>query len=141
MIFLLIAGIAGLTLGLLLLFFPLILRELGQLTDQVIFSIEEGSQFNRLLVGIAQIVIGVWLIYTYFSYPQIWYLLYIGLIAALTGILFVFLPNVLNKLNEIGNILIFSGKEVGAFERIVYGVIIIFLSSYILFIYFTYPRR
>ncbi|HTY13886.1 MAG TPA: hypothetical protein VMD02_06850 [Candidatus Omnitrophota bacterium] len=139
MSFLFFSGVTGLVVGLLLIFIPFVIRMIERYTDRTInFDIEQSSLITHMLIGLAQIIIGAWLIYTSVQYPELKFLLYIGSIAVIFGLMFFFPSGLLRKLNDIGNISLSSGREVGTFERVTYGLIMTMVAAYILFIYFTF---
>ena len=140
MLFLLLAGVLGVALGLSLIFFPYLLTAASRISDKTILDIETGSLLNRILIGVGQILIGCWLIWTSRAYPELWYLFYTGILALAFGVLFAFLPEVLKRINEWGNTVLFSDNEIGVWQRIIYGLIILAMGLYILYIYILYPR-
>jgi len=137
MLFLLLAGILGVALGLSLIFFPYLLTAASRISDKTVLDIETGSLLNRVLIGVGQILIGVWLIWTSQNYAELWYLIYIGILAIIFGIFFAFLPDILKKINEWGNTVLFSDSEIGTWQRVIYGLIILAMGAYILFVYLT----
>lgn len=140
MSFLLVAGILGVILGIFLIFFPMILNVLSKMSDQTVIDIDESSFLTRFVTGLAQIVIGIWLIFTSQAYAELWYLLYIGILAIIFGVLFAFFPKVLKAINDWGNLLLFSDSEIAVWQRMIYGLIILAMGSYILYVYITSPK-
>lgn len=138
--FLLLAGVLGVALGLALIFFPYLLTAASRISDKTILDIETGSLLNRILIGVGQILIGFWLIWTSRAYPELWYLFYTGILALVFGIFFAFFPDFLRRINEWGNTVLFSDNEIGVWQRIIYGLIILVMGLYILYIYLNYPR-
>jgi len=138
--FLLLSGILGLGLGLLLIFLPYLLKVISRATDWTVISVEDSTLPARLMTGLAQILIGLWLIQTGRTYAELWALFYIGILAIFFGILLIFFHKFLLKLNEWGNMVLFSEAEVGMWQRIIYGTIILLMGFYILYVYFTTPR-
>jgi len=138
--FLFLSGVLGLVLGLLLIFLPYLLKVISRATDWTVISIEDSTLPSRLMTGLAQILIGLWLVYASRTYPELWALFYIGILAIIFGILLIFFHKFLIKLNEWGNTVLFSEAEVGVWQRIIYGIIILLMGAYILYVYFTTPR-
>jgi len=85
------------------------------------------------LVGLAQIVIGFILFYTGVIYPNTWALQYIGLLIMIFGTVFLFLPGLINKINEWGNMVITSETESGIWQRIIYGLLLLAIGIYIVY--------
>jgi hypothetical protein len=138
--FLLISGILGLGLGLLLIFLPYLLKVISRATDWTVISIEDSTLPARLMTGLAQILIGLWLLQASRTYTELWALSYIGIMALVFGVLLIFFHKFLIKLNDWGNTVLFSEAEVGVWQRIIYGIIILLMGFYILYIYFATPR-
>jgi uncharacterized protein YjeT (DUF2065 family) len=128
---LLLSGIVGLLLGLFLLFLPLLTNLISRFTEQP--NEETSALLSRVLVGLAQIVIGFILFYTGVIYPNIWALQYIGLMIMVFGTVFLFLPGLINKINEWGNMVITSETESGIWQRIIYGLLLLAIGIYIVY--------
>ena len=128
---LLLSGIVGLLLGLFLLFLPLFTNLIGRFTEQS--KAETSALLSRVLVGLAQIVIGFILFYTGVIYPNTWALQYIGLLIMIFGTVFLFLPGLINKINEWGNMVITSETESGIWQRIIYGLLLLAIGIYIVY--------
>jgi len=131
MILLIIFGIIGLILGFFLLFLPYTIKIMNQFTEAV--NLERGPVITRVLIGLAQILIGLFLAFTGFSYPNLLPLIFLGLLIILTGIIFSFFPNLLNRLNEWGNLVLFSEAESGAWQRIIYALLLLLMGIYIIY--------
>jgi uncharacterized protein YjeT (DUF2065 family) len=128
---LLLSGIVGLLLGLFLLFLPLLTNLISRFTEQP--NEETSALLSRVLVGLAQIVIGFILFYTGVIYPNTWALQYIGLLIMIFGTVFLFLPGLINKINEWGNMVITSETESGIWQRIIYGLLLLAIGIYIVY--------
>jgi len=128
---LLLSGIVGLLLGLFLLFLPLLTNLISRFTEQP--NEETSALLSRVLVGLAQIVIGFILFYTGVIYPNTWALQYIGLMIMVFGTVFLFLPGLINKINEWGNMVITSETESGIWQRIIYGLLLLAIGIYIVY--------
>jgi hypothetical protein len=128
---LLLSGIVGLLLGLFLLFLPLLTNLISRFTEQP--NEETSALLSRVLVGLAQVMIGFILFYTGIVYLDLWALQYIGLLIMIFGTIFIFLPGLINKLNEWGNLVITSETESGIWQRIIYGLLLLAIGIYIVY--------
>jgi uncharacterized membrane protein HdeD (DUF308 family) len=128
---LIISGVLGLVLGIFLLFLPLIVKLMNKFSENV--NLERGPIITRIFIGIAQILIGLFLVSTGIAYHDLLPLVCLGILIILTGILFVFFPNLLNRLNEWGNLVLFSESESGAWQRIIYAVLLLLMGIYIIY--------
>ena len=135
--YLLLSGTLGLIFAILILFFPSFLNRFSEVIDREMQVAFEKSNASRMINGLVLLLTALFLILTGNWYPQLWPLFYIGILALVFAILFIFFPRTLNFLNELGNYMIAPPEESGSFQRVVAGLLLMLMSSYILYIYFS----
>jgi hypothetical protein len=138
--YLLFSGLVGLVFGTLVLFFPTFLEMLNKVIDRELKYSFEQDHIPRLINGLVLLLAALFLILTGNWYPMLWPLFYIGVLALVFGIFFIFFPRFLGFLNDLGNIIVIAPEEAGTFQRIVSGIILLLMSIYIIYIYFGIAR-
>lgn len=138
--YLLFSGLLGLVFGALVLFFPAFLEMLNKVIDHELNYSFEQENIPRLINGLVLLLASLFLMLTGYWYPDLWLIFYVGVLALVFGILFVFFPRHLGFLNDLGNLVVIAPEEAGTFQRIVSGIILLLMSAYILFIYFGNGR-
>ena len=132
-----LSGIVGLFFAILILFFPSFLNRVSKVIDREMQVAFESSSASRMVNGLILLLAALFLILTGNWYPQLWPLFYIGIVALVFGMLFIFFPRTLNFLNELGNYMIAPPEESGSFQRVVAGLLLMLMSAYILYVYFS----
>ncbi|MBI5699761.1 hypothetical protein HZC35_05645 [Candidatus Saganbacteria bacterium] len=138
--YLLFSGLLGMVFGMLVLFFPTFLEMLNKVIDRELKYSFEQDHIPRLINGLVLLLASLFLILTGNWYPELWALFYTGVLAMVFGILFIFFPRFLGFLNDLGNLVVIAPEEAGTFQRIVSGIILLLMSTYILFTYFGNGR-
>lgn len=126
-------GVIALIFGVLLLFSKEVLPALGAVLNKPVAYIDEKLRAIRILTGIVLVIIGGWVISVAFSYPELWYLHLIGVIALFFGFLYLFLPEWLAWLSKVSDQVLLSTDEIILGARKSVGIILILVAIYVFY--------
>jgi hypothetical protein len=133
MVYLMTLAIISLVFGLLLIFTPKLLLNIGNVANSVVLYLDEKLQPMRVVVGIFLVLVAAWLIYVVVKYPELSYLNALWLISLGFGLMFLFFPNWLSWLSNVSNKVVFSTDDVVIGARKIIGVVLVIASVYIFY--------
>ncbi|KPJ69879.1 hypothetical protein AMJ44_02120 [candidate division WOR-1 bacterium DG_54_3] len=135
--YLIAAGTISLLFGLLLLFAPIFLGNLGAICNRVLIYLDEKLEPVKVWIGITLIIVGGWLLYVSANYPEVYYLPTFWIICFVFGLLFLFFPHWLSWLSNISNRVIFSTDEVVMGARKLVGIVLLIIGIYIFYMVYV----
>ena len=133
MAWLITIGIFSLVFGLALLFPLGVVKMLDAFFNRPLIYLDQKLRSARILSGLGLVMVGGWLIWVVFSYPQLLYLNIIGIILVLFGMFYLFLPGWLDRISEIMNRSLLSPDEIVIGVRKSLGIIFIIIAIYIFY--------
>ena len=101
--------------------------------NRPLIYLDQKLRSARILSGLGLVMVGGWLIWVVFSYPQLLYLNIIGIILVLFGMFYLFLPGWLDRISEIMNRSLLSPDEIVIGVRKSLGIIFIIIAIYIFY--------
>lgn len=131
------AGIVCLLAVVALLFFSKNLRQLGDLLNKPVMSIDAALNSVRLPLGIVLVIAGGWIVSVAFSYPSLWYFYLIGGLIIFFGLLYLFLPQWLGRFSRFCDQVLFSTDELVLGPRKSFGIIIIIIIVVAVYIFYA----
>src|SRR3989338_7032347 len=126
------SALVSLIFGLLLLFLPEVLGALGSVLNAALFTLNGWTLRYRLWLGLVLLIMGGWEFYVSLqspapSIPAGW------IVAVVFGLLFLFLPDWLERLSGAANTILFSTDELVMGWRRVVGTVLIVASIYMFY--------
>jgi hypothetical protein len=133
MVYLLTLAIVSLVFGLLLIFTPKLLVNVGNVANSVVLYLDDKLQSIKAAVGILLVLVAAWLIFVVTKYPELSYLNALWLISLGFGLLFLFFANWLTWLSNVSNKVVFSTDDVVIGARKIIGVVLVIASVYMFY--------
>ncbi|MBI5078865.1 hypothetical protein HZB08_02465 [Candidatus Saganbacteria bacterium] len=106
------------------------LHKVGDVLNRPIVFVDSKINSIRIPVGIVLVIIGGWIMSVGFSYPVLWYLHIIGVLALFFGLLYLFLPQWVMVISKVSDQLLFSTDELILGARKSLGVVLLIIAVY-----------
>lgn len=132
MIYLIVSGIVAVAAGVMILIADLIFFRFCSVMDKLMIDLDAWLKPFRQFTGAVLLLTGAVLSWQAFNYTEYWQLHAIWPVALIFGVLFIWLPDLLDKLSERANRVVFPTKErLQGFCKLV-GSLLILSGAYIL---------
>ncbi len=133
MTFLIVSSVVTFLTGLFLFFAGDAVKKLSDVLNLSLVRLDEALISSRIATGIILLLLGGWILYTGIAHTVFWYLILVGGLIVIFGLLYLFCASCLGAIAQVTDRIMLSTDDLVFHGRRITGVVLILISLYLFY--------